>query len=68
MKKAPATNVAGAFCDPAGIRTQDPLIKSQVLCQLSYGIAFQKRLQRYNPQTFIKVERVFFPKSQPLPS
>ena len=26
------------FSDPAGARTQDPLIKSQVLYQLSYGI------------------------------
>ena len=23
--------------DPAGTRTQNPLIKSQLLCQLSYG-------------------------------
>ena len=27
-----------AFCDPAGIRTQDPYIKSVLLYQLSYGI------------------------------
>ncbi len=27
-----------AFCDPAGIRTQDPNIKSVMLYQLSYGI------------------------------
>ncbi len=26
------------FCDPAGIRTQDPYIKSVLLYQLSYGI------------------------------
>jgi hypothetical protein len=26
------------FCDPAGIRTQDPYIKSVMLYQLSYGI------------------------------
>ena len=25
-------------CDPGGIRTLDPLIKSQLLCQLSYGV------------------------------
>ena len=25
-------------CDPAGIRTQDPYIKSVLLYQLSYGI------------------------------
>ena len=27
-----------AFCDPAGIRTQDHYIKSVMLYQLSYGI------------------------------
>lgn len=27
-------------CDPAGIRTQDPYIKSVLLYQLSYGILF----------------------------
>jgi hypothetical protein len=27
-----------AKCDPAGIRTQDPYIKSVLLYQLSYGI------------------------------
>ena len=26
------------FSDPAGIRTQDPIIKSDVLYQLSYGV------------------------------
>ena len=26
------------YCDPAGIRTQDPYIKSVMLYQLSYGI------------------------------
>jgi hypothetical protein len=26
------------LCDPAGIRTQDPYIKSVMLYQLSYGI------------------------------
>ena len=26
------------FCDPAGIRTQDPIIKSDVLYQLSYRV------------------------------
>ena len=29
-----------SFCDPAGIRTQDPYIKSVLLYQLSYGIFF----------------------------
>ena len=30
------------FGDPAGIRTPDPLLKRQLLCQLSYRIAFLK--------------------------
>jgi hypothetical protein len=29
-------------CDPVGIRTQDPIIKSDVLYQLSYRINVQK--------------------------
>ncbi len=28
------------FCDPGRVRTYDPLIKSQMLCQLSYGIMY----------------------------
>ena len=32
------------FCDPAGTRTQDPMIKSQLLYQLSYGIRMVKVL------------------------
>jgi hypothetical protein len=32
------------FCDPAGIRTQDPYIKSVLLYQLSYGILFDSAL------------------------
>ena len=39
------------FCDPAGIRTQDPYIKSVMLYQLSYEINPRicpfKRLFRY---------------------
>ena len=37
-KKAP--HFCEAFCDPAGIRTQDHYIKSVMLYQLSYGIIF----------------------------
>ena len=29
-----------SFCDPGGARTLDPLIKSQLLYQLSYGVSF----------------------------
>ena len=36
------------FCTPAGARTLDTLIKSQVLYQLSYGcILLVLRVQRY---------------------
>ena len=36
------------FCTPAGVRTLDTLIKSQVLYQLSYGcIISELRVQRY---------------------
>ena len=28
------------LCRPGGTRTLDPLIKSQLLCQLSYGPGF----------------------------
>ena len=31
-------------CDPAGIRTQDPYIKSVMLYQLSYGIIPKEKL------------------------
>ncbi len=36
---------AGLFCDPAGARTQDPILKRDVLYLLSYGIV--KGLQNY---------------------
>ena len=39
------------FCDPAGARTQDPLIKSQVLYQLSYGIIFIMVALKLAPRT-----------------
>ena len=34
------------ICDPVGIRTQDPLIKSQMLYQLSYEISLNFLLFR----------------------
>ena len=45
-----------SLCTPAGVRTLDTLIKSQVLYQLSYGCIYQRiksafldlRLQKYN--------------------
>ena len=35
---ATVTPLTVVFCDTAGTRTQDPNIKSVVLCQLSYGV------------------------------
>ena len=40
--KKPLTETSGAFGDPAGIRTQDPYIKSVLLYQLSYRISSGK--------------------------
>jgi hypothetical protein len=37
-KKKPDAFASGFWSDPAGIRTQDPYIKSVLLYQLSYGI------------------------------
>ena len=36
--------------DPAGIRTQDPYIKSVLLYQLSYGIVFRLNLKLFDIQ------------------
>jgi hypothetical protein len=38
-RKKPLSITTGAFSDPAGIRTQDPYIKSVLLYQLSYRIS-----------------------------
>ena len=37
-KQKSLPKVLEGFRDPAGVRTQDPLIKSEMLYQLSYGI------------------------------
>ncbi len=62
-------------CDPGGARTLDPLIKSQLLYQLSYGVIMcaivQLRMQRYkhffNYQQYFKKNRpqylLFYPKT-----
>ncbi len=34
------------FCDPAGIRTQDPILKRDVLYLLSYWIGLKKVMYR----------------------
>src|SRR5689334_9767530 len=43
-EKATISDSLLCFCDPAGTRTQDPIIKSDVLYQLSYEI----NLKTYN--------------------
>ena len=55
-----ATTFVIAFRDPAGIRTQDPNIKSVVLYRLSYWIfncVSQLRLQRY---IFLIFSQIYF--------
>lgn len=37
-KKKPFERFSKGFCDPAGVRTQDPNIKSVMLYQLSYRV------------------------------
>jgi hypothetical protein len=37
---------AQMMSDPAGIRTQDPLLKREMLYQLSYGIKLLEELQK----------------------
>ena len=43
-KKSRPNGLLFYSCDPAGIRTQDPYIKSVLLYQLSYRIIFFKRI------------------------
>ena len=38
LKKIIPLNLAGFFCDLAGARTQDPLLKREMLYQLSYQV------------------------------
>ena len=38
FEKKKETNIASFFGDPGEARTHDPLIKSQLLYQLSYGV------------------------------
>ena len=38
------------FCDSAGIRTQDPLIKSQMLYQLSYRVIMLRNIPELGAQ------------------
>ena len=40
--KKEAKQLLNLFCDPAGIRTQDPYIKSVMLYQLSYRVVAMK--------------------------
>jgi hypothetical protein len=66
-----STDIQGLLVgDPAGIRTQDPYIKSVLLYQLSYGIGafFEKRgkdmsvLPKKNAQ-----KKIFFSESEKTP-
>ncbi len=56
----PGQGVYAKACDPGRARTCDPLIKSQMLCQLSYGIK--------GPSCFGKdsKDRVTHPTAQPV--
>ena len=38
IKKGQVIKITQPFCDPTGARTQDPIIKSDVLYQLSYRV------------------------------
>jgi hypothetical protein len=52
MRTVACPHFSSSFCDPAGIRTQGPYIKSVLLYQLSYEIIFRfpkKRAQIYSP-------------------
>lgn len=40
LKTKKAKQICSTFCDPTGARTQDPIIKSDVLYQLSYRVFF----------------------------
>lgn len=51
---------APVFCDLAGNRTQDPLIKSQMLCQLSYEISFSFGVAKIRQSHGFKRIRLYF--------
>ena len=40
LKQKKSSEKRTTFCDPTGARTQDPIIKSDVLYQLSYRVFF----------------------------
>ena len=40
------------FCDPGGARTLDPMIKSHLLYQLSYGVALTRFFPRLRMQSY----------------
>ncbi|MCW3104379.1 MAG: hypothetical protein JWO09_2819 [Bacteroidetes bacterium] len=48
------------FCDPAGIRTQDPYIKSVMLYQLSYGILNLLCMQPHIDFGSANIEALFY--------
>lgn len=46
-QKSPSTERRRGLCDPAGIRTQDPYIKSVLLYQLSYRIISRAKIKAF---------------------
>ena len=49
------------LCDPAGIRTQDPYIKSVMLYRLSYGIISLFRRNRFYIKAFrVRAQFLYF--------
>ena len=51
--------MAASFGDPGGARTLDPLIKSQLLYQLSYGVVSALRFCGANLRLFFEVTKFF---------
>ena len=47
------------LCDPGGARTLDPLIKSQLLYQLSYGVVSALEFCGANLRFFFEVTKFF---------
>ncbi len=48
--------ISNLYCDPGEARTLDPLIKSQLLYQLSYGVALKQRETTDLTLSFLKCD------------
>lgn len=57
--KSKSESLRSRFCDPAGIRTQDPYIKSVMLYLLSYGIMFLRLIKAKRLTLFIRIVSFF---------